>query len=107
MFKKPISIVLLGIAAVMATFVYMQFTIFVIPPMAPLTEGKTLIIAHIDQTQFIDSPEAMCVRRHDQTNLVCRAMMLGLVTKDAKVYLRLPYIRLLDKISTVGNAFRK
>jgi predicted Zn finger-like uncharacterized protein len=86
---------------------YTQFTIFVIQPIGAIPEGKSLIISRLNKTKFIDSADAMCERMQGGVNLLCRGMVLGTVSKNAKVYARLPYSELLYLISTNGVTYTK
>ncbi|MBI3794278.1 MAG: hypothetical protein HY280_06065 [Nitrospinae bacterium] len=84
-----------------------QVTIFVIPPIGILPEGKTLVISRLNKTNFIDSADSMCERLQGNVNLLCRAMSMGTVVKIAKVYARLPYSEWLYLISTGGKKYDK
>ena len=75
--------------------VYTQITIFIVPPIGAIPEGKTLIITRLNKTNFIDSADAMCERMQGRVNLLCRRLMLGSVVKNTKILLRLPYFERL------------
>ena len=47
--KKHQTLALI-IAAVLAVLIYTQLTIFVIPPIGALPEGKTIIITRLNKT---------------------------------------------------------
>ena len=95
------------LVTVLVVFVYTQFTIFVVPPIGAVPEGRTLIISHLNKSEFIDSADAMCERMQGGVNLLCRGMVLGVVAKDTTVYLRLPYSESLYLISTGGKVYEK
>lgn len=93
--------VLLGIV------VYTQLTIFVIPPIGALPEGKTIVITRLNKTSFIDSPDAMCERIQGGVSLLCRAMAMGAVLEKSKIIARLPYSSSLYLISTGGKTYER
>ena len=74
--KKHQTLALI-IAAVLAVLIYTQLTIFVIPPIGALPEGKTIIITRLNKTEFIDSPDGMCDRIQGGVSLLCRGMIMG------------------------------
>jgi len=87
--------------------VYTQITLFIIPPIGAIPEGKTVIILRLNKTKFIDSPDAMCERLQGSVNLFCRGVMLGVVAEKSKILLRLPYSKTLYRISTGGTTYSK
>jgi hypothetical protein len=52
---------------------YFLLTIYVIPPIGALPEGKTIVIWKRAKTNFIDSPDALCAREMGGVSLLCRA----------------------------------
>lgn len=103
--KSGFALILLVILAVAIIFIYTQFTIFVVQPIGAVPEGRTLIISRLNQSQFVDSADAMCERIQGSVNLLCRGMVLGAVANNATVYLRLPYSESLYLISTGGKVY--
>lgn len=95
-----ISSIILLIAAA-----YSQITIFVVPPIGALPEGKTVIILRLNKTEFIDSPDAICERIQGSVSLLCRGITLGTVVKNTKILARLPYMDWLYLISTDGKRY--
>ncbi len=95
----------LVIAAVLIVVIYTQITIFVIPPIGALPEGKTVIITRLNKTEFIDSPDGMCERIQDGVSLLCRGMIMGAVIEKSTILLRLPYSSWLYSISTGGKVY--
>jgi hypothetical protein len=91
MTRKARFTVLLVVLAVVAVIVYTQVTIFVVPPMGAVPEGKTLVISRLNKTEFVDSADAMCERLQGRVSLLCRGMVLDAVAKNATIHLRLPY----------------
>ncbi|WP_045217646.1 hypothetical protein, partial [Pseudomonas sp. 21] len=57
--KKIIGLVA---AAIIAIAIYTQITIFVVPPIGAVPEGRTVIMLRLNKTNFIDSADAMCER---------------------------------------------
>lgn len=107
MSRKSVSTVGLITTAIALLVAYTQLTIFVIPPIGAVPEGKTLVISRLNKTEFIDSADAMCERAQGGVNLLCRAAMLGGVSKNASIYLRLPYSEWLYSISTGGKSYSR
>lgn len=89
----------------MVFVMYTQFTVFVIPPIGALPEGKTVIIARLGETEFIDSPDSVCERIQGGVSLLCRGMVMGAVIENSKIILRLPYSSFLYGISTGGKTY--
>ena len=102
--KKHQTLALI-IAAVLAVLIYTQLTIFVIPPIGALPEGKTIIITRLNKTEFIDSPDGMCDRIQGGVSLLCRGMIMGLIIEKSTILLRLPYSSWLYSISTGGKEY--
>jgi hypothetical protein len=102
--KKRTTIALV-VLAVTVIVIYTQLTIFVIPPIGALPEGKTVIITRLNKTEFIDSPDAMCERIQGGVSLLCRAMVMGAVINKASVLVRLPYSSWLYGVSTGGKHY--
>lgn len=100
-------VVLVVTLAVGGVFVYTQITIFVVPPIGAVPEGRTLIISRLAATAFIDSADAVCERIQGSVNLLCRGMVLGAVAQNATIYLRLPYSESLYLVSTGGKVYEK
>jgi hypothetical protein len=97
--------VALVIAAVLMVVIYTQITIFVVPPIGALPEGKTVIITRLNKTEFIDSPDGMCERIQGGVSLLCRGMVVGAVIGKSTILLRLPYSSWLYSISTGGKTY--
>ena len=102
--KKTHTIALV-IAAVLIVVIYTQITIFVVPPIGALPDGKTVIITRLNKTDFIDSPDGMCERIQGGVSLLCRGMVMGAVIEKSTILLRLPYSSWLYGISTGGKAY--
>lgn len=100
--KKGVKILIVTVLIVIS---YTQLTIFVVPPIGAIPEGKTLIISRMNKTDFIDSADAMCERMQDGVNLLCRGMLLGAIVKNSTVYLKLPYMEWLYLVSTGGKTY--
>ena len=105
MARKKVSIISLVVLAVITVVVYTQVTVFIIPPIGAVPEGRTLIISRLNQTKFIDSADAMCERLQGGVSLLCRGIFLGSIAKNATIYIRLPYSEWLYNISTGGKTY--
>lgn len=105
MTKKKVSLIALFAIVVLSVVAYTQLTIFVVPPIGAVPEGKTLIISRMSNTQFIDSADAMCERTQGGVSLLCRGMLLGSIAGNSKIHLRLPYSETLYLISTDGETY--
>lgn len=102
---KRKSFIGLAVAAVICIAIYTQLTVFVIPPIGMVPEGKTIIIPRQSNTQFIDSPDGMCERMNGGVSLLCRGIAIASVGKDVTVLARLPYSSTLYSISTGGKSY--
>ena len=86
--KKIVALVVFVVTFIV---IYTQITLFVIPPIGVIPEGKTVVITRLNKTEFIDSPDAMCERIQGGVNLLCRGMVMGAVVDKATILARLPY----------------
>lgn len=100
--RKIIALILVALAMIVT---YTQVTVFVIPPIGALPEGKTVVIARLNKTEFIDSPDAMCERIQGGVSLLCRAMVMGAVFEKSHILMRLPYSPWLYSVSTGGKHY--
>ncbi|GLO40256.1 hypothetical protein PPUN15366_19000 [Pseudomonas putida] len=91
--------------ALLCLVVYTQITIFAVPPIGAVPEGKTVIMLRLNKTNFIDSADAMCVRIQGYVNLLCRGMTMARVVEATTIIARLPYSETIYKISTGGNTY--
>lgn len=102
---KQKTIIGLVVFAVTMIVIYTQLTLFVIPPIGALPEGRTVIIMRLNKTEFIDSPDAMCERIQSGVSLLCRAMVMSAVVGKATILVKLPYSSWLYSISTGGKSY--
>lgn len=102
--KKLISLVML---AAIAIAVYTQITIFVVPPIGAVPEGRTIVMLRLNKTKFIDSADAMCERIQGSVSLLCRGLTMAAVVKNTTILARLPYSRSLYLISTGGKTYER
>ena len=102
---KQKKVVVLVIIAVTIVLMYTQLTLFVIPPIGALPEGRTVIITRLNKTEFIDSPDAMCERIQGGVSLLCRGMVMGAIVEKATIVARLPHSSWLYSISTCGKSY--
>ena len=84
-----------------------QVTIFVVPPIGAVPEGRTLVISRLNHGEFVDSADAMCERIQGGVSLLCRGTVLGAVGKNAVIFIRLPYSHWLYLISTSGKVYER
>lgn len=103
--KTSTTVGLIALAAAII-FVYTQLTIFIIPPIGLIPQGRTLLIWRLESLNFIDSPEGWCEREMGGVSLLCRGAVLGRVA-DARILLNLPYGETLHRWSTGGRSYSR
>lgn len=96
-----------GSFALLCLAMYTQITIFAVPPIGAVPEGRTVIMLRLNKTNFIDSADAMCVRIQGYVSLMCRGMTMAGVVKATTIIARLPYSETIYKISTGGNTYER
>jgi hypothetical protein len=99
------ALITISILVVLAFVVYTQLTLFVVPPIGAVPEGRTIVMLRLENIQFIDSPDAVCERLQGGVNLLCRAAVLGGVAENATVIANWPYSESLYLISTGGKKY--
>lgn len=92
-------------AALLLLVIYTQITIFVVPPIGAVPEGRTVIMLRLNKTNFIDSPDAMCDRIQGGVSLLCRGVVMARVVEATTILARLPYSQSLYLISTGGKSY--
>lgn len=103
--KRLFGLTLLG---VVAYAIYAAITIFVVPPMGTLPDGRTLILLrHSAVLKFVDSADAICDRTMDGVSLLCRIIAMGAVAKNNEILMRLPYSQSLYLVSTGGKTWSR
>lgn len=100
----PLMITFVGVPIVFLV-IASQITIFVVQPLGMLPEGKTLVISRMSNTKFIDSADAICERTQGGVSLFCRIGALGGTLKNARIYMRLPYMSWLYEIANGGKHY--
>lgn len=105
--KKKGTVLSLITLAVIVVIAYTQLTLFVIPPIGALPEGKTVVILRLNKTNFIDSPDALCERIQGGVSLLCRGVMMSGVIEKSKIIMRLPYSETLYLMSTNGKTYSR
>ncbi|QEY70481.1 hypothetical protein [Pseudomonas denitrificans (nom. rej.)] len=95
----------LAVVVILAIAIYTQITIFVVPPIGAVPEGRTVIMLRLNKTEFIDSADAMCERIQGGVSLLCRGITMAAVVNNTKILARLPYSRSLYLISTGGKTY--
>lgn len=96
-----------GSFALLCLAIYTQITIFAVPPIGAVPEGRTVIMLRLNKMNFIDSADAMCVRIQGYVSLICRGMTMAGVVKATTIIARLPYSETIYKISTGGNTYER
>ncbi len=99
------KLIVAGLIAIIAIAVYTQITIFVVPPIGAVPEGRTVIMLRLNKTNFIDSADAICERVQGNVSLLCRGMTMAGVVNNTKIIARLPYSEWLYLISTGGKRY--
>jgi len=95
---------------IIAAFAVIQpITIFVVPPIGAVPEGRTVVLLRYSRnekgdrvtlnTKLIDSADAICQRNMGYVNLLCCGMALATVAGGGIILLRLPYSSLLQQIA--------
>lgn len=97
--KSKLNFILPMALAAISAAAYFGLTIFVIPPMGALPEGRTIIITRLSVTNFIDTPEALCERSMGNSNPLCLLMVTAAVAEKSTVIARLPYSEALYHIA--------
>lgn len=105
--SRKIAIWITLLTVMIGAIAYTQLTLFVIPPIGALPDGKTVVILRLNKTNFIDSPDALCERIQGGVSLLCRGAMLSGVLEKSKILMRLPYSEYLYLVSTNGTTYRR
>jgi len=79
---------------------------YTIQPIGALPEGKTLIVWRSSGEPFLNSPDAMCMKRVGEVSLLCRGVALAAAPVD-RIILRLPYMEWAYLLSTGGKRFER
>ncbi|NBF03978.1 hypothetical protein GV819_16925 [Pseudomonas sp. Fl5BN2] len=99
------KLVLAGVVALVVIAIYTQLTVFVVPPIGAVPEGRTVVMLRLNKTNFVDSPDAMCERIQGGVSLLCRGMTMAAVVEKTKIIARLPYSEWLYLMSTGGKRY--
>lgn len=101
------KVLIAGGIALITLAIYTQITIFAVPPIGAVPDGRTIVMLRLNKTKFIDSADAMCVRIQGYVNLICRGMTMGAVLNATTILARLPYSETIYKISTGGDSYTR
>lgn len=101
------KLVIAGIITLAAIAIYTQITVFIVPPIGAVPEGRTVVMLRLNKTNFVDSPDAMCERIQGGVSLLCRGMTVAAVVEKTKIIVRLPYSDWLYLISTDGKRYER
>lgn len=83
----------------MGTFIFSRITVFIISPIGAIPAGRIFIISRLDNTNFIDSADGICLRQQGSMDLMCRGVTLGTTVSRFNIYATLPYSELLYQFS--------
>ncbi|MEM5389598.1 MULTISPECIES: hypothetical protein [Paraburkholderia] len=100
-------LIVLAIVVAAAAVACSQITLFIVPPIGALPEGRTVVIGRLSSTRFVDSADAMCERIQGGVSLLCRAVVMGTVFEKSTILMRLPYSQWLYEISTDGKTYER
>jgi hypothetical protein len=104
---KKIIVICIAILALVSAFGATKITLFVIPPIGAIPEGKILVIHRLEKTKFIDSPDAMCERLQGGVSLLCRGVAVATIANNSEILARLPFSNFLYEISTGGKNYER
>lgn len=99
------KLLIAGIVAAVVIVIYTQITIFVVPPIGAVPEGRTVIMLRLNKTNFIDSADAICERIQGSVSLLCRGITMAGIVNNTKILARLPYSESLYLLSTGGKRY--
>lgn len=85
------AIVLASLAAILFVAWLAGVRVFVIQPIGAVPDGVTLIIFGAPGLNFVDSPDAVCMRVQGGVNLLCRGAVMAGVVKNSTLLVRLPF----------------
>jgi hypothetical protein len=105
MTKRKALVAVSVVLFVVVLVAYTQITLFVIPPIGAVPEGRTVVMSRSAATHFVDSPDAVCERIQGGVSLLCRGVVMGQALNGATIYARLPYSRTLYLVSTGGKTY--
>jgi hypothetical protein len=92
---KKAGLALLVVGALLSGAWAIGIRVFLIQPIGAVPDGATLIIYGARGLDFIDSADAFCDREQGGVSLLCRGVVIGGVSKNSEVLVRLPYFSLL------------
>lgn len=90
--------------------VYIGTGFFVIQPIGAIPEGRTIWYIRVGfNLPFISSADGLLLKKDTGVSLLGRAIMMSRVIDliDDKILLKLPYSRILYKVSTNGVEFEQ
>ena len=101
------KLLIFAVVAAVLIAIYTQITLFVVPPIGAVPEGRTVIMLRLNKTNFVDSPDAMCERVQGGVSLLCRGLIMAGVVNNTTIIARLPYSDWLYLISTGGKRYEQ
>lgn len=87
-------------AAILGVVAYTQLTLYVVPPIGAIPEGKTVVMLRKGNMKFIDSPDSFCQRIIGGVSLLCRGAALAGTINTGTILLRLPYSETLFDLAS-------
>lgn len=91
------------IGLVVAAFLgYKSMTIFVMPPIEPVSKGATYIMWKDKDLGFLASPDSVCAKETRTPKMICRGAIMGKYADERGVIVKLPYLQPLHWLSS-GN----
>lgn len=82
---------------------YKSTTIFILPPMEPVSKGATIVMWKDSNLGFLASPDSICVKQFNTNSLVCRGGVMTIYANKDDVLLKLPYMQPLHWLSTFNH----
>lgn len=101
------KLLIFAVVAAVLIAIYTQITLFVVPPIGAIPEGRIVIMLRLNKTNFVDSPDAMCERVQGGVSLLCRGLIMAGVVNNTTIIARLPYSDWLYLISTGGKRYEQ
>jgi len=96
---RTIFIIISWIAVAVFAAYIAGVRIVVIQPLGVLPDGVTAIVMGVKNVNFIDSPDAICIRNEGGVSILCRAREGAAIAEHGTILLRLPYSEMLFKLT--------
>ncbi|UWF60985.1 hypothetical protein [Brucella sp. 2716] len=73
--------------------------VIVIQPLGVFPDGVTAVVMGVKNVNFIDSPDAICIRNEGGVSILCRAREGAAIAEHGTILLRLPYSETLFSLT--------